>query len=160
MKFNIDFNIDISILFRVLLFVPMVLLLMYALLPAVEHLWLSCDELSLLEANGFKAILPVKALGFSIYMVVWLLISAGLFFYIRIARHVYAIFIFISVVLLALIGRRVSAPVENIIMFLMTLSIGAIVTLMYSVSTQSLFAKEDEPEEVGDEDEDDFPGQG
>ena len=100
MKFNIDFNIDISILFRVLLFVPMVLLLMYALLPAVEHLWLSCDELSLLEANGFKAILPVKALGFSIYMVVWLLISAGLFFYIRIARHVYAIFIFISVVLL------------------------------------------------------------
>jgi len=147
---------NIKNIFRVLLFVPILLLLIYAILPSVEYLWLSCDELSLLEADGYNAIIPKSMLIFVIYVTVWLLISVAMFFFIGIARIVYASFVFISMILLALVGNRVSAPVENIVLFLMTLSVGGVLGLMYSASMQEYFAKSDEADkEETDEDEED-----
>jgi hypothetical protein len=134
---------NIKVLFRLLLLLPMVLLLIYALLPSVEYLWLSCDELSLLEATGHNAIIPDSALIFIIYMIVWLLISAGVSLFIKIARIVYAVFVFISVILLALVGNRVSAPVDNVLMFIMSLSVGAVLVLMYSASMREYFYKDE-----------------
>jgi len=140
------------------LFAPLLLLLIYFFLPSVEYLWLSCDELSLLEANGYGSILPQSSLIFFIYMLVWLLISAAMFFFIKIARIVYAVFVFISLILLTLIGNRVSAPVENVVLLLMVLSVGGVLALMYSESTRVLFDKVVElDEEETDEDEDELP---
>jgi len=133
-------------------------LLIYFFLPSVEYLWLSCNELNLLEANGYGAILPQSSLIFIIYMVVWLLISAAMFFFIKIARIVYAVFVFISLILLALVGSRVSAPVENMVIFLMILPVGGVLALMYSESTRALFDPVVElDEDETDEDEDELP---
>jgi len=149
---------NIKNLFRSLLFAPILLLLIYFFLPSVEYLWLSCDELSLLEADGFGAILPKSSIIFSIYMVVWLLISTAMFFFIKIARIIYAVFVFISLILLTLTGNRMSAPVENVVMFLMTLSVGGVLALMYSESTRVLFDKVVElDEDETDDDEDELP---
>ena len=150
---------NIKIIFRSLLLAPILLFFIYYLLPSVEYLWLSCDELSLLEADGYNAIIPKSTVVFMIYMVVWLLISMAMFIFIKIARIVYAAFVFISLILLTLLGNRVSAPVENIVMFLITLSVGGVLALMYSESTRALFDKvvdlgEDDTDE---DDEDELP---
>ena len=152
-------NINIKILFRVLLFVPILLFLIYAVLPVVEYLWLSCDELSLLEADGYNSILPKSYIIFCVFVAIWLGISVALFFFIGIARIVYAVFVFISLILMTLVGYRVSAPVENIVLFLMVLSLGVVLTLMYSPSTAEFFMKEDseDAEKDDEEDEDELP---
>jgi hypothetical protein len=142
-------------IFRGLLFAPVLLLMIYYFLPSVEYLWLSCDELSLLEADGYNAILPKNSLIFIVYMIILLLISTAMFFFIKVARIIYAVFVFISMMLLVLIGNRMSAPVENVVVFLMTLSVGAVLALMYSESTRVLFDKVVELDKETDEDEED-----
>lgn len=149
---------NIKIIFRLLLFVPIVLLTVFAILPSVEHLWLSCDELSLLEIEGYNSILPQSNIIFMIYLVLALIISVALYFFIGLARIVYAIFVFISFILLALLGNRVSTPLDNMLMLLVSLSTGALLGLMYSASMQSLFNKTDSSDENDSEDdEDDLP---
>ena len=148
---------NIKILFRALLFVPLMMLLIYTSLPSVEHLWLSCDELSLLELEGYNAVIADSKLILIIYMVVWLLASLAMFFYINIARIIYIVVIFLGLILLTLVGNRVSTPVENLVMFIMALSIGAILALMYSESTRIFFNKGKEKEEETDEEEDELP---
>ena len=150
---------NIKILFRALLFVPLMMFLIYTSLPSIEYLWLSCDELSLLELEGNNAVISDSKLILIIYMVVWLLTSLAMFFYISIARIIYIVVIFLGLILLALVGNRVSAPIDNLVMFLMALSIGAILALMYSESTRIFFnkGKGKEKEEETDEEEDDFP---
>ena len=150
---------NIKILFRILLFVPLMMLLIYASLPSVEYLWLSCDELSLQEVVGYNAVITDSKPVLIVYMVVWLLTSLAMFFFINIARIIYIVVIILGLILLTLVGNRLSAPVENVVMFIMALSIGAILALMYSESTQIFFNKEKEKQEESDEDEDedDFP---
>lgn len=146
---------NIKIVFRVLLAAPILLLVIYALLPTVEYLWLSCDELSLLEAAGYNAVIPVNMIAVIVYISVWLMISIAMFFFISLSRIVYALFVFISMVLLALLGNRVTAPVENIVMLLLVLSVGAVLALMYSEATRVLFGKQEEAKDSDDNDEED-----
>ena len=148
---------NIKILFRILLFVPLMMLLIYASLPSVEYLWLSCDELSLLEVVGYNAVITDSKPVLIVYMVVWLLTSLAMFFYINIARIIYIVVIILGLILLTLVGNRLSAPVENLVMFIMALSIGVILALMYSESTRIFFNKEKAKENKEEADEDEFP---
>jgi hypothetical protein len=146
---------NIKIIFRALIIAPIVLMLIYYFLPSVEYLWLSCDEVSLLDADGFNSFIPENYIFFIIYMFVWLLVSIGLFLFIRWFRIIYINFTVISMILILFLGNRISAPVETVFLFLMTLTVGGVLALMYSSSTAELFAIKSEEESKDDEAEDD-----
>ncbi len=143
---------NIKIIFRALIIVPVLLMLVYYFLPTVEYLWLSCDEINLLEADGFNAFIPKNYIIFIVYMIIWLIVSVGLLFFIRWFRIVYIVFTVISMILILFLGNRISAPVETVVMFLITLSVGGVLALMYSSSLSEFFAKESEEEGKGEED--------
>jgi len=149
---------NIKVIFRILIALPGLLMLLYYFLPSVEHLWLSCDELNLLEADGFNSWIPDNYIFFIIYMVTWLIVSVGLFLFISWFRIIYIVFVLVSMVLILFLGNRISAPVETVVMFLVVLSVGGTLGLMYSSSTRDLFSREEveEKKDEDDEEEDDL----
>ena len=87
-------------------------------------------------------------------MVVWLLVSVGLFLYISWFRIIYINFVVVSMVLLLFLGNRISSPAETLIVFLMTLTVGAVIGLMYSASLLECFVKDSKSDDKGEKDED------
>ena len=144
---------NIKIIFRMLIVTPILLMLVYYFLPSVEYLWLSCDEISLLEADGFNSSIPKNYIVFIIYMIIWVFVSAGLLFFISWFRIIYINFVVASLVLILFLGNRISAPVETVVMFLTALSVGGVLALMYSSSIGELFLKERDEENIEADDD-------
>jgi len=148
-----DLFMNIKIIFRMLIVTPILLMLVYYFLPSVEYLWLSCDEISLLEADGFNSFVPKNYIVFIIYMIIWVFVSAGLLFFISWFRIIYINFVVASLVLILFLGNRISAPVETVVMFLTALSVGGVLALMYSSSIGELFLKERDEEYIEADDD-------
>ena len=129
-------------LFRYLVVISSVLFVAYWSLPYVDYNWLTEEELRLIGADGYGSIFPISLFIYWSMFVIWLTLSIGLFFYVRIARTGFLVFIIVSTCASFFWGFRVLAPYEIVIGNIIGFSDGAILAMAYFTSVDSKFSNE------------------
>ncbi|MDO3387776.1 hypothetical protein QWI17_18175 [Gilvimarinus sp. SDUM040013] len=129
-------------IFRGLVVFAAVLSLIFWSMPYFDYMWLSNEQLYLLDQDGFGAVIPTSHLTYWGTLVVWLVLLIGLFFFNRFARIGFVAFYFFSVVLGLCYGLRIHTAYEVTILNLMGLADGAIIAIAYLTSVGAKFEKQ------------------
>ncbi len=126
-------------LFRLLVVSSIVILVVMWTIPYIDYMWLSEDELKLLDANGYGAYIPNGPLVYWGLFVVWLLLSIGLFFYSNMARIVFFVLIITTSMMEFFWGVRVFMSYEIMLNNTIAMLDGAIIAIMYLTSVRNKF---------------------
>jgi len=128
-------------IFRILVVASALLSIVFWSVPYVDYLWLTVDQMHVLDLGGFGAIIPTYDITYWGSLIVWLLISVGLFFYVSIARTAFTVFMVINIVLGFFYGIAIMSPLEVFIGSIISMSDGAIITMMYLTSIGGKFSE-------------------
>tara|TARA_B110000967_G_scaffold200584_1_gene236610 strand:+ start:70 stop:435 length:366 start_codon:yes stop_codon:yes gene_type:complete len=109
----------------------MVLSIIFWSLPSIDFLWLTEDEMLLLDQGGLGANLPYSELWYCASLVIWLVLSVGLYFYNKLARVGFVLMYALSFVLVFFNGVQVLTPLEGALSTLIGLQDGAILAVAY-----------------------------
>jgi hypothetical protein len=126
-------------IFRNLILFTIILTIAGWVMPYIDYLWLSSNQIRLLNQGGFDAIIPGNDFIYWFTLVIWIAVSLGLYFYIKIAKPVFFIAWAASIVLMLFYGTQVITPVENLIFSLLTLTDGAIMAMLLFTSIREKF---------------------
>lgn len=126
-------------IFRTLVVLSAILNILLWCLPYFDYMWLSNDELSLLDLSGLDAIINTSEAFYWVTLVVWLSLAVGLFFYIQISRTLFILYASLSACMTLFYGIQVFTPIESLISYLLTLSDGGIIAIMYLTSINDKF---------------------
>lgn len=108
-------------------------------LPFYDYLWFDQEELDLLSWAGHKAIISPPLLVYWLMFAAWLVLSVGLFFYIRLARSLFVIYMVISFILIPLFGYNILSPLYIFLYATGNLLDGAIIAIAYLTSVNEKF---------------------
>ncbi len=129
--------------FRFLVATSVLLVVAYWLLPYVDAAWLPEDELKLLQADGYKSLIPRHPLVYWGLFSAWIFLSIGLLFFMKIARTAY----FGLLVLMSLadpfFGYLVLSPIEAMLNNILAVAHGAILAIAYLTSVDARFKQRD-----------------
>ncbi|PCH59905.1 MAG: hypothetical protein COC05_05820 [Gammaproteobacteria bacterium] len=128
-----------DILFRSLLIFTAILTSVFFFLPYFDHMWLPYEQVLLLDRSGLGASIPNSNVIYWGTLIVWLLITFGLFFYYSLARVSFVVFYVIGFIATLFHGAIVLAPYESLISSLISLADGAILAIMYLTSIGDKF---------------------
>ncbi|WP_445358550.1 hypothetical protein [Microbulbifer sp. ANSA005] len=130
-------------LFRILVVAGALLAIVFWSMPFIDYMWLSNDELQILDLGGFGSKLPQSEAYYWFTLLLWLVISAGLYFYKKNARTAFVVclivFTFAGLFAGLFDGIMVLSPIEAALSSIITLSDGAIIAIMYFTSVNAKF---------------------
>lgn len=130
-----------EIIFRYLVVISASLTVLFWGMPYFDYMWFSDEQLNLLDQNGLGAVIPGGDFTYWGTLLVWLLLSVGLFFYNGIARVGFVAFYALSLVLGLLYGIQIHTPYESTISSLIGLADGAIIAMVYLTTIASKFSR-------------------
>ena len=125
--------------FRSLIIISVLIYIIFYILPSVDFLWLSQDELDLLKHRGEKALLPLPMFVINTLYSLWLFNSIGLFFYFPLSRKIFVILLILSIVLLPFSGYVAYSPLEKLLTTITNTIEGALLIIMYFTSLRGKF---------------------
>ena len=128
-------------LFRSLIIINAVLSTLFWSMPLIDYMWLSNDQIYLLDQAGFGAFIPNSIFVYWLTLSVWLALFLGLFFYIKVARTGYVIMAFVTFVISFFYGIQVMSPYEAALGYVITLNDGGIIAIAYLTSIGVNFEK-------------------
>ena len=128
-------------IFRFLVVASALLSITFWSVPYIDFLWLSIEQMQILDLGGFGAIMPTFEITYWGTLVVWLVISGGLFFYIKAARPAFVVFMAINIVLGLFYGISILSPLEVFIGSVLAMVDGAIITMMFLTSISGKFSE-------------------
>ncbi len=128
-----------AVLYRCIIAVTIVLALGYAFVPYFQPRWLTEDQLNLLGWDTYGAIIQSPVWFYWAYYSLWLVILFGLFFYVRISRPLYLLFVVIGIVLSGFYGIRVYGPIDLIVGNILLTAEGAVLVIVYFTSISEKF---------------------
>lgn len=128
-------------IFRKLILLTILLTVAGWVMPYIDYLWLSQNQITLLNQSGFDAIIPGNDIIYWFTFLVWVAVSLGLYFYINIAKPIFFIVWAVSLALIPFYGTRVITPLENLIFSLLALADGIIIAMLLFTSIREKFAK-------------------
>lgn len=126
-------------IFRILVVGGAMLSIVFWSIPYIDYMWLTNEEMQILDLGGFGSKLPNSQIYYWGTLLLWIVISAGLFFYKNIARTAFVIFLIFFSVLGFFDGIMVLSPLEAFLSAIITLSDGAIIAIMYLTTLSSKF---------------------
>jgi hypothetical protein len=125
--------------FRYVVVLSMVLFVLYWILPFIDYLWLTEEQLEFARYDTWGASIPNHPLIYWGVFTIWLVISAGLFFFVPIARAAFVIMQVISFVATFFWGFLVVPPVSAAIGSMAGLIDGVIIAMLFLTSVASKF---------------------
>jgi len=128
-------------IFRFLVVASALLSMAFWSIPYIDYLWLTYEQMQILDLGGFGAIIPTYGITYWGTLVTWLAISAGLFFYVNAARTAFVVFMIINVALGLFYGISIMSPLEILIGSIIAMVDGAIITMMYLTSISGKFSE-------------------
>lgn len=128
-------------IFRNLVLITIPLTVLVWVMPYIDYFWLSQNQIDLLNQSGFDAIIPGNIFIYWFTLLVWVTVSLGLYFYIKIAKPIFFIVWVISIILTPFYGTQVITAFENLIFSLLTLADGIIIAMLLFTSIGEKFAK-------------------
>ncbi len=129
-------------IFRFLIITTVVLSIVVWSLPYFDHQWLSENQLLLASYSGYESLFPsVNYFTYWVPLVIWLILSVGLFYYNKFSRKAFVLFYIIETVLQLFYGMQVVTPYEAVLFTLIGLADGAIIAMMYLTSISEKFER-------------------
>ena len=128
-------------IFRILVVGGALLAIVFWAIPYFDYMWLSNEEMQILDLGGFGSKLPASDLYYWVTLILWLVISAGLYFYINIARVAFVVCMVLFTVIGLFDGILILSALEATLSTIITLSDGALIVLMYFTSIADKFSK-------------------
>lgn len=126
-------------IFRALVVGSALLSVVFWCIPYVDYMWLSVEQIQILDLGGFAAIIQTHDITYWGTLVVWLVISIGLYFYSNSARIAFIAFMLINISLSFFYGLSIMSPLEVFIGSIITMIDGALITMMYLTSISGKF---------------------
>ena len=128
-------------LFRTLIITSVVLYLAFHTMPYLDYTSLTENELDLLSWGGYNSTIPGEPYTSYAIAIIWLCISISLFFYINIARLLFAIMLIFTAILSPFTGYAVYTAIGNTIVSILEMIDGALLIMMYFTSVSTKFTK-------------------
>lgn len=135
-------TVPVTRFFRILTVVAAALHVLLWLAPLWAHRWLASYDVWLLDFDGYGASLSYSPVLYWCLFASWLLVLAGLFFYVAAARAGLVILIGISIVLGLMWGTRVLTPVEAALGPLAAVIDGALIAMAYCRPVNTEFERD------------------
>ena len=127
--------------FRAIVLFAAVITIIFWSVPYFDYVWLSEEQMVLLDQGGLGAYLDGGDLIYWGTLAVWLVISAGLFFFVQLAKPAFIAFYVLSFITTPLFGIHVLTSYEMLMSNLLGLTDGIIVAMLLFTSVGSRFAK-------------------
>lgn len=128
-------------LFRYVVIISITLFVLYWLLPFVEHYWLTEEQLQVSNYANWGSYIPYHPVIYWGLFVIWIVISVGLFFFVRLARTAFVIMNVLTIAAGFFWGFRVLTPASAVVSDLVVLTDGVILTMAFLGSIASKFGK-------------------
>jgi uncharacterized membrane protein len=93
-----------------------------------------------LSLNGLGSKLTLSDTGYWLQLAIWLAISAGLFFYVRLAKYAFVAFYIVQTILSFFWGMWVLTPYASVLISLTGLVDGAIIFMVFFSSVANRFS--------------------
>jgi hypothetical protein len=126
-------------LFRYFVATSILLTIAYWLIPYVDISWLPEDELRLLQADGYKALIPRHPAIYWGLFFVWIFTLIGLLFFKKIARTAYFGLFVLMTLAEPFFGYLVLSPIEAMIDNILAVAQGAILAMAYLTTVGARF---------------------
>lgn len=127
-------------LFNSIVLVALATTVIFWVIPVIDHLWLSEQELRLLSVSGWQSILPNNQFTYWSMLTLWIVVSVGLIMRIRIFRTIYLISLVTTIIANFLWGYLVLSPIEASISNILGILDGVILTMAYFTSVGTTFS--------------------
>lgn len=128
-------------IFRPIVLFSIVITIIFWFMPYFDFIWLSEPEIDLLVQSGLGSKLPYSDLYYWGTLFVWLVISFGLYFYVRLAKYAFIAFYVLSILITPLNGIHVFTGFEMLLSSLLGLTDGIILAMLLFTSVGTRFAK-------------------
>jgi len=128
-------------IFRILVAGGALLAIVFWSIPYFDYMWLSNEEMHILDLGGFGSKLPASDIYYWGTLILWLIISVGLFFYVNIARVAFVVCSVLFTVIGLFDGILILTAFEATLSTIITMSDGAIVAIMYLTSISAKFSE-------------------
>ena len=128
-------------IFRSIVFFTAVTTIVFWSIPYFDYAWLSEEQMGLLDQSGYGAYVQGSDLIYWGTLAIWLAISAGLFYFVPIAKVAFIAFYALSFITTPLYGIQVLTGYEMLMSNLLGLADGIIVSMLLFTSVGSRFAK-------------------
>lgn len=126
-------------IFRLLVVIQALLTALYWLLPYFDYHWLSVDELLVLEESGTGAVfIAGSSFAWTIFTV-WMALSLGLYFFVRLAREAFVVFYLATFGLALFMGVQVLTPLEQVVLGVLQVGDGMLIAVAYFTSVSQKF---------------------
>lgn len=109
-------------------------MVVYWLLPIVDHLWLTEEELNLARYDSWGASIPSHPIIYWGFFTIWLVISLGLFFLIPIARTAFLVMQVVTIVASFFWGFMVLPPISATVGNVVAVSDGVLLAMLFLTS--------------------------
>ncbi|OUR63843.1 hypothetical protein A9Q79_08800 [Methylophaga sp. 42_25_T18] len=128
-------------IFRPLVLFSIILTIVFWLTPYFDYVWLSDVEIELLDQGGLGAVFESSDLDYWGTLFTWVLLSFGLYFYVRLAKPAFVAFYILNFVLTPFYGIQVLTGYEMLMSSLLGLIDGIILAMLFFTSVGARFAK-------------------
>jgi hypothetical protein len=128
-------------LFRYVVVISTILMVVYWLLPFVDHLWLKEEELNLAGYDGWGASIPNNPIIYWGLFTIWLTISVSLFFLVPIARSAFVAMQVITLTASFFWGFMVLPPISATVGNIVAVSDGVLLAMLFLTSVGKEFEK-------------------
>jgi len=126
-------------IFRSLLVISGVLYVAFYFMPQFDYLWLDAESIMFLSNNGANAILALPAMAWDVIFLLWLLCIGGMYFYVNMARRVFAMLLVVSIALTPFNGYVAYSPIEYSLVAALDIIDGALVVIAFFTSVSQEF---------------------
>jgi hypothetical protein len=126
-------------LFRALVLISTVLFVVIGIMPFLNHLWLTPDQLHVLSYDGAGSLIPAHPMLYWGQLVLWTAISIGLFFFLSVARTAFLVLNVITIVATFFWGFRIIPPEAAGLGGIVQMADGAILMMAYFTSVAERF---------------------
>ena len=127
--------------FRFALITNILLSILFWCLPYIDYLWLTAEEMILLDQGGLGSVLPHSELWYWSSLIIWITTSIGMYFYNELARKIFVVMQLLTYTLSLFYGIQVLSVLESALSGLITLLDGAILTMAYLTALGGKFEK-------------------
>ncbi|WP_138438250.1 MULTISPECIES: hypothetical protein [Marinobacter] len=126
-------------IFRLLVVVQALLTAVLWLLPYFDYQWLSIEELLVLEDSGTGAVFTSgNFIAWGIFTI-WMALSLGLYFFVRLAREAFVVFYLVNFGLTLFMGIQVLTPLDQVVLGLLQVGDGMLIAIAYFTSVSQKF---------------------
>lgn len=126
-------------IFRLLVVVQALLTAVYWLLPYFDYHWLSIEELLVLEDSGTGAAFISGDFFFWGIFAIWMALSLGLYFFVRLAREAFVVFYLVNFGLTLFMGVQVLTLLDQVVLGLLQVVDGMLIAIAYFTSVSQKF---------------------